>query len=164
MLRFVVFALLLGTCATAGKQQKKKERPQSLSRGWGNGIRWVKSYEEGLSEMVKRKKPLMVIHHQDICPYSQALKKAIAADKFIQKMAQKDFIMLNLLNETKEKRMAPDGHYTPRILFLDQSNTVRNELVGKFPSHLYTYEPADMTLLAENMKKAQRIKAMKAEL
>nr|AGG20195.1 ag1 [Gasterosteus aculeatus] len=146
MLRFVVFALLLGVCASAGKQQKKKETPQSLSRGWGDGIRWVKSYKEGLSEMVKSKKPLMVIHHQDICPYS-ALKKAFAADKSIQKMAGRDFIMLNLLNETADERIAPDGRYTPRILFLDQSNTVRTELVGKkFPSHLYTYEPADMTL------------------
>ncbi|KAL6101247.1 agr3 [Pungitius sinensis] len=163
MLRCVVFALLLGVCAGSGKQQTKAT-PQSLSRGWGDGIRWVKTYKEGLSEMVKRKKPLMVIHHQDICPHSQALKKAFAADKSIQKMAEKDFVMLNLLNETADERMAPDGHYTPRILFLDQYNTVRTELVGKFPTHLYTYEPADMALLTQNMKKALKVRAKKAEL
>ncbi|KAM6955569.1 anterior gradient 1 [Lycodopsis pacificus] len=161
MLRLVVFALFLGICASAGKQ-KKKETPQSLSRGWGDSIRWVKSYEVGLLEMVKRKKPLMIIHHQDNCQHSQALKKAFAADKSIQKMAEKDFIMVNLLVETTDENIAPDGHYVPRILFVDPSKTVRTEIVGKFPTHLYTYEPADMMLLAKNMKKAKIM--LKAEL
>ncbi|XP_054472010.1 anterior gradient protein 2 homolog [Anoplopoma fimbria] len=146
MLRWVLFALILGICACAGKPQKKKETPKSLARGWGDSIKWVESYEKGLSEMVKRKKPLMVIHHLDHCPHSQALKKAFAADKAIQKMAEKDFIMLNLLEETKDEDMGPDGRYVPRILFVDPSKTVRTELIGKFNSHLYTYEPADMKL------------------
>ncbi|XP_068566619.1 anterior gradient protein 2 homolog [Cebidichthys violaceus] len=161
MLRLVLFALFLGICASAAKQ-KKKETPQSLSRGWGDSIRWVKSYEEGLSQMVKRKKPLMVIRHQDNCPHSQALKKAFAADKSIQKMAEKDFVMVNLLLETTDENIAPDGRYVPRILFVDPSKSVRTDIVGKFQSHLYTYEPADMMLLAKNMKKAKQ--TLKSEL
>ncbi|XP_068428129.1 anterior gradient 1 [Clinocottus analis] len=162
MLRLVLFALFLGVCVSAGKQSKSKTTPSSLSRGWGDSIRWLQSYEAGLAEMVKRKKPLMVIHHQDNCQHSQALKKAFTADKSIQKMAEKDFVMINLMEETKDENMAPDGYYVPRILFVDPSLSVRTEIVGKFPGNLYAYEPADMKLLAENMKKAK--KALKTEL
>uniref|UniRef100_A0A8D3CVT8 Anterior gradient 1 n=1 Tax=Scophthalmus maximus TaxID=52904 RepID=A0A8D3CVT8_SCOMX len=94
-------------------------------QGWGDDISWVKTYEEGLSEMVTSNKPLMVIHHLDECPFSQALKKAFVAKKPIQKMAKEDFIMVNLVEETEDPNMAPDGHYVPRILF-----------IGKYLHHL----------------------------
>ncbi|KAM9347663.1 anterior gradient 1 [Symphorus nematophorus] len=162
MLRWVLFALLVGICSSAGELKKKQAKPQSLARGWGDGISWVKSYEEGLQKMVKSKKPLMVIHHQDGCQFSQELKKAFVGEKSIQKMAKEGFIMLNLLNETEDKNLAPDGHYTPRILFVDPSMTVRTDITGKYGNRLYTYEPGDMEHLAKNMKKAQIL--LKTEL
>ncbi|KAK5921253.1 hypothetical protein CgunFtcFv8_024972 [Champsocephalus gunnari] len=73
-----------------------------------------------------------------------ALKKAFAADKTIQKMAKEDFIMLNLLVETENKNLAPDGHYVPRILFIDPSLTVRTDIVGRYSNLAYAYEPGDM--------------------
>ncbi|XP_072253969.1 anterior gradient protein 3-like isoform X2 [Leuresthes tenuis] len=144
MLRWVLFALLIGICACAGEEKKKKVKSQSLSRGWGTNIRWVQSYDEGLSKMVKSQKPLMVIHHQENCPYSQALKRVFFADKTIQKMAKEDFIMLNLVEETEDQNLAPDGYYVPRILFVDPSMTVRADIVGKHSNRLYAYEPGDM--------------------
>ncbi|XP_028992464.1 anterior gradient 1 [Betta splendens] len=155
MLRWVLLALLFGLCLSAGEPKKKKVKPQSLSRGWGNNITWEKNYEEGLAKMVKSKKPLMVIHHRVDCPHSQALKKAFVADKSIQKMAQQDFIMLNLVEETSDKNLAPDGHYVPRILFVDPSKTVRVSIAGKHSPNRYTYKPDDMAILAQNMKKAK---------
>ncbi|XP_023278823.1 anterior gradient protein 2-A-like isoform X1 [Seriola lalandi dorsalis] len=155
MLRWVLLALFFGICASAGDQKKKKEKLQSLSRGWGDNISWVKSYEEGLSKMVNSQKPLMVIHHRDDCPYSQALKKAFVAEKSIQKMAKEDFIMLNLVEDSNDKHQAPDGYYVPRILFVDPTMTVRADIAGKYSNHLYTYTPDDMEHLAKNMKKAK---------
>ncbi|XP_051260402.1 anterior gradient 1 [Dicentrarchus labrax] len=149
MLRWVLFALFFGVCASAGEQEK------SLSRGWGDSISWVQSYEEGLSKMVKSQKPLMVIHHQIDCPFSQELKKAFVAAKSIQKMAKEDFIMLNLVEETADKNLAPDGYYVPRILFVDPSLAVRADIAGKYDNRHYVYEPSDMALLAKNMKKAK---------
>ncbi|XP_018537785.1 anterior gradient 1 [Lates calcarifer] len=157
MLRWVLLALLFGICAGAGEPKKKKVKPQSLSRGWGDNISWVKSYEEGLAKMASSQKPLMVIHHRDECPYSQALKKAFAAQKSVQKMAKEDFIMLNVVEETMDPNMAPDGYYVPRILFVDPSKTVRRDIAGKYSNRLYTYEPSDMTYLAKNMKKAKAL-------
>ncbi|XP_059199655.1 anterior gradient 1 [Centropristis striata] len=164
MLRWVLFALFLGICANAAEQKKKKAagKQQSFARGWGESITWVKTYEEGLSEMVKKHKPLMVIHHQEDCPHCQALKKAFVASKPIQKMAKEDFIMLNLLEETTDKNQAPDGYYVPRILFVDPSKTVRTDIMGKYSNYHYTYEPEDIKELAENMKKAKKL--MKDEL
>ncbi|KAF1382321.1 hypothetical protein PFLUV_G00142540 [Perca fluviatilis] len=157
MLRWVLFALFLGICASAGEQKKRKVQPQSFSRGWGNSISWVQSYEEGLSQMRKSQKPLMVIHHKVDCPHSKALKKAFVAAKSIQKMAKEDFIMLNLLEETTDKNMAPDGYYYPRILFVDPSMTARTDIVGKYSNRKYSYEPGDMAFLAENMKKVKAL-------
>ncbi|KAM7380811.1 hypothetical protein PAMP_004084 [Pampus punctatissimus] len=155
MLRWVLFALFLLICAAAGEQKKNKVKPQSFARGWGNNISWVESYEEGLSEMVKSQKPLMIIHHLVDCPYSQALRKAFVAEKSIQKMAEEDFIMLNVVEETADKHLAPDGYYVPRILFVDPSMTVRADIAGKYSNRLYAYEPTDMEYLAKNMKKAK---------
>ncbi|XP_041856864.1 anterior gradient 1 [Melanotaenia boesemani] len=155
MLRWVLLALFISICAGAGEQKKKKVKYQPLSRGWGSSIKWVQSYDEGLSEMVKSQKPLMVIHHQDKCQYSQALKKAFIADKSIQKMAKEDFIMLNLVEETQDKNLAPDGYYVPRIVFVDPSKTVRADIIGKYRNRRYAYQPDDLDHLAENMKKAK---------
>lgn len=156
MLRWVVLALFISACAITEAQKKKgKAQTPPVSRGWGKNIKWVKNYEEGLSEISKSQKPLMVIHHLDNCPHSKALKEAFVADKSIQKMAKNDFIMLNVVEETGDKNLAPDGYYVPRILFVDPSQTVRTDIVGKYSENLYAYTPDDLEILAANMKKAK---------
>ncbi|POI23523.1 hypothetical protein CIB84_012729 [Bambusicola thoracicus] len=47
-----------------------------------------------------------------------ALKKAFAENEEIQEMAQDNFIMLNLMHETTDKNLSPDGQYVPRIMFI----------------------------------------------
>ncbi|KAB0375736.1 hypothetical protein FD755_012379 [Muntiacus reevesi] len=70
--------------------------PQTLSRGWGDQLIWTQTYEEALYKSKTSNKPLMVIHHLDECPHSQALKKAFAENKEIQKLAEQ-FVLLNLV-------------------------------------------------------------------
>nr|XP_055070818.1 anterior gradient 1 [Misgurnus anguillicaudatus] len=135
--------------------QRKKKSVQTLARGWGDDITWVQTYEEGLDKMKESKKPLMIIHHLEDCPHSKALKAAFSEHQAIQRMAKKDFIMLNLVHETPDPNLAPDGSYVPRILFVDPSLTVRADIVGKYGNSMYTYEPTDMDFLAENMIKAK---------
>ncbi|MCJ8732756.1 hypothetical protein PDJAM_G00215100 [Pangasius djambal] len=147
--------LLLFSCDLA--LQKKKKPAQTLSRGWGDDISWVQTYEDGLTKTTESNKPLMVIHHLDECPYSQALKKAFAEHKSIQKMAKEDFIMVNLVQETADPNMAPDGYYVPRILFVDSTLTVRTDITGKYGNRKYTYEPEDLDFLEENMLKAKKL-------
>uniref|UniRef100_A0A8B9CED6 Uncharacterized protein n=1 Tax=Anser brachyrhynchus TaxID=132585 RepID=A0A8B9CED6_9AVES len=86
---------------------------------------------------------------------SRALRKAFASSPEIQQMAQEDFIMLNLVHSSSDDNMAPDGHYVPRILFVDPSMTVRADLTGKYGNRMYAYEPEDISTLIENMRQAK---------
>ncbi|PNJ55887.1 AGR2 isoform 7, partial [Pongo abelii] len=89
--------------------------------------------------------PLMIIHHLDECPHSQALKKVFAENKEIQKLAEQ-FVLLNLVYETTDKHLSPDGQYVPRIMFVDPSLTVRADITGRYSNRLYAYEPTDTAL------------------
>ncbi|XP_016072494.1 PREDICTED: anterior gradient protein 3 [Miniopterus natalensis] len=142
--------------------KKEKRPPQTLSRGWGDDITWVQTYEEGLFHIQKSNKPLMVIHHLEDCQYCQALKKVFTQSEEIQEMAKNNFIMLNLMHETTDKNLSPDGQYVPRIMFVDPSLTVRADITGRYSNRMYTYEPQDLPILIENMKKA--LKLIQSEL
>uniref|UniRef100_A0A8C1BDH2 Anterior gradient 1 n=3 Tax=Cyprinus carpio TaxID=7962 RepID=A0A8C1BDH2_CYPCA len=155
MQHWIVCVLLLFLVFCDVSTQRKKKTVQTLSRGWGDDITWVQTYEEGLSKAVESKKPLMIIHHLENCPHSKALKKAFAEHQTIQRLAKSDFIMLNLVHETTDDNLAPDGFYVPRILFVDPSLTVRADIIGKYANRKYTYELGDVDFLAENMMKAK---------
>ncbi|KAI1902430.1 hypothetical protein AGOR_G00044680 [Albula goreensis] len=161
---FLVLAAVSSALGKPEKQAVKKEKrvPQTLSRGWGDELIWAQTYEEALFKSKSNNKPLMVILHLDECPHSQALKKAFASNKEIQKLADEDFILLNLVYETTDKHLSPDGQYVPRILFVDPSLTVRADITGRYANRLYAYEPTDTSLLIANMKKAKKL--LKTEL
>ncbi|CAB1320727.1 unnamed protein product [Coregonus sp. 'balchen'] len=109
-----------------------------------------------------RNKPLMVIFHLEDCPHSASMKKVFAEDKDIQKVADEDFIILNLVYETTDKHLSPDGQYVPRIIFVDPSMTVRADITGRYSNRMYAYEPSDIKLLLSNMQKAKKL--LKTEL
>uniref|UniRef100_A0A8C8VFM6 Anterior gradient 2, protein disulphide isomerase family member n=1 Tax=Pelusios castaneus TaxID=367368 RepID=A0A8C8VFM6_9SAUR len=142
-------------------KETKPKLPQTLSRGWGDNLIWTQTYEEALFRAKSGNKPLMIIHHLEDCPHSQALKKIFAEHKEIQKLAEK-FVLLNLIYETTDKHLSPDGQYVPRIMFIDPSLTVRADITGRYSNRLYAYEPTDISLLYSNMQKA--LKLLKTEL
>uniref|UniRef100_A0A0B8RYK0 Anterior gradient protein 2 n=1 Tax=Philothamnus irregularis TaxID=1899461 RepID=A0A0B8RYK0_9SAUR len=127
--------------------------PQTLSRGWGDKQTWTQTYEEALFKSKTSNKPIMIIHHLEECPHSQALKKVFAEHKEIQKLAS-NFVLLNIIYETTDKHLAPDGQYVPRILFVDPTLTIRADITGRYSNRLYAYEPQDIPLLYSNMQKA----------
>ncbi|KAM4698505.1 anterior gradient protein 2-like [Rhinophrynus dorsalis] len=129
--------------------------PKTLARGWGDSIDWAQTYEEALARSRESKKPLMVIHHLEDCPYSQALKAAFSADAMAQKLAQEDFVMLNVVHPVADENQSPDGHYVPRVIFVDPSMTVRTDLAGRYGNRMYAYEAEDIPELLTNMKKAK---------
>ncbi|XP_076611022.1 anterior gradient protein 2 homolog [Chaetodon auriga] len=160
----LVLLVLVTVSSTFGKYIPKsgKRIPQTLSRGWGDQLIWAQTYEEALYWSRSRNKPLMVIFHLEDCPHSQALKKVISEDNEIQKILDEDFIILNLVYETTDKHLSPDGQYVPRIIFVDPSMTVRADINGRYSNRMYAYEPSDLKLLMTNMKKAKKL--LKSEL
>ncbi|XP_044534786.1 anterior gradient protein 3-like [Gracilinanus agilis] len=150
------FALLL-LAVSSSITEAVKRAPQTLSRGWGDDITWVQTYEEGLFQAKKSNKPLMVIHHLEDCQYCQALKKVFAKSDEIQEMAQSSFVMLNLMvGEINMPDLFPKGNSIP-LSFTDPSLTVRADITGRYSNRLYTYEPQDLPVLIENMKKALQL-------
>ncbi|NXV27917.1 AGR2 protein, partial [Rissa tridactyla] len=186
-----MFLLLVAiSCALAkdvGKKEAKEttakpKLPQTLSRGWGDQLIWTQTYEEALFRSKHSCKLGILILIPPVClnfffkdnifqghifnfhscfVSTLALKKAFAEHKDIQKLAEK-FILLNLVYETTDKNLSPDGQYVPRILFIDPSLTVRADITGRYSNRLYAYEPSDISLLYSNMQKA--LKLMKTEL
>ncbi|XP_078284941.1 anterior gradient protein 3-like [Rhinoraja longicauda] len=150
------------TKAVDKEPAKEKKCPPSLSRGWADEVNWVQTYEEGLFKSRKSNRPLMVIHHLEDCQYSQALKKAFAANEGIQKMAKEDFVMLNVVFTPNDKNLQLDGEYVPKIVFVDPSLTVRADIIGIYSNRLYTYEAGDIDALKTNMEKAKML--LKQEL
>uniref|UniRef100_A0A672HM59 Anterior gradient 2 n=1 Tax=Salarias fasciatus TaxID=181472 RepID=A0A672HM59_SALFA len=108
--------------------------------GWGDQLNWAQTYEEALS--LSRNKPLMVLFHLEDC--SQSLKQALAHDDEIQRILDEDFVVLNVIQETVDQNMSPDGKYVPRIMFVDPSMTVRDDIIGRYSNRLYAYEPGDL--------------------
>ncbi|KAG5843181.1 hypothetical protein ANANG_G00185760 [Anguilla anguilla] len=171
-----VFLILAVVAASLGKPERKNEKekekekekgkekrvPQTLSRGWGDQLIWAQTYEEALYNAKTSNKPLMVIFHLEDCPHSLALLKAFANSAKLQSLADKHFILLNLVFETTDNHLYPDGQYVPRILFVDPSMTVRADITGRYSNRMYAYEPSDIGLLIENMQKA--LKPIKGEL
>uniref|UniRef100_A0A8C0CNG4 Anterior gradient 2, protein disulphide isomerase family member n=2 Tax=Balaenoptera TaxID=9766 RepID=A0A8C0CNG4_BALMU len=143
------YTLAKDTTVKPGAKKDTKDSqpklPQTLSRGWGDQLIWTQTYEEALYKSKTSNKPLMIIHHLDECPHSQALKKTFAENKEIQKLAEQ-FVLLNLVYETTDKHLSPDGQYVPRIMFIDPSLTVRADITGRYSNRLYAYEPSDMAL------------------
>uniref|UniRef100_A0A8C5A4I4 Anterior gradient 2 n=1 Tax=Gadus morhua TaxID=8049 RepID=A0A8C5A4I4_GADMO len=130
--------------------------------GWGDQLIWAQTYEEALYWSRWRNKPLLVIFHLEDCPHSALMKKAFADDKEVQKILDEDFIVLNLMYETTDKHLSPDGQYVPRFLFVDPSMTVRADITGRYSNRMYAYEPVDMKILLESMAKAKKL--LKTEL
>ncbi|XP_018420120.1 PREDICTED: anterior gradient protein 2-like [Nanorana parkeri] len=143
--------------ADAESTEPPVTQPKTLDRGWGSSIEWVQTYEEALAASRETKKPLMVIHHLEDCPFSQDLKKAFVADPLAQKLAQENFVMLNVVHPVADENQSPDGHYVPRVIFVDPSMTVRTDLAGRYSNRLYAYEAGDIPELVTNMKKAKTL-------
>uniref|UniRef100_A0AAQ4PVZ9 Anterior gradient 1 n=1 Tax=Gasterosteus aculeatus aculeatus TaxID=481459 RepID=A0AAQ4PVZ9_GASAC len=159
----VLLALVVMSSAFGKYVPKSGKRiPQTLSRGWGDQLIWAQTYEEALYWARSRNKPLMVLFHLEDCPHSHELRKVLSEDNGIQKMLDEDFVVLNLMYETTDKHLSPDGQYVPRIIFVDPAMTVRADIVGRYSNRMYAYEPADIKLLKSNMEKAKKL--LKSEL
>ncbi|XP_039858668.1 anterior gradient protein 2 homolog [Simochromis diagramma] len=158
----LVLVAISSTFAAKYIPKSGKRVPQTLSRGWGDQLIWAQTYEEGLYWSRSKNKPLLVIFHLEDCPHSQALKKVFSEDNEVQKILDEDFIVLNLVYETTDKHLSPDGQYVPRLLFVDPSMTVRADITGRYANRMYAYEPSDIKLLVGNMQKAKKL--LKSEL
>ncbi|TNN45552.1 Anterior gradient protein 2 [Liparis tanakae] len=164
MIKAALSVLLVLVAVSSAKYIPKsgKRIPQTLSRGWGDQLIWAQTYEEALYWARLRNKPLMVLFHLEDCPHSLEFKKVFSEDNGIQRTLDEDFIVLNLMYETTDKHLSPDGQYVPRVIFVDPTMTVRADIIGRYSNRMYAYEPADLKLFKSNIEKAKKL--LKSEL
>uniref|UniRef100_A0A663F037 Uncharacterized protein n=1 Tax=Aquila chrysaetos chrysaetos TaxID=223781 RepID=A0A663F037_AQUCH len=113
-----------------------------LSTGWGDDIEWAQTYEEGLARSKTSKKPLMVIHHLEECPYSQGEQSKPFQTTWGIQICQCSFL---------KKHLSTWGEAFPLLISCtffppqDPSMTVRADLTGKYGNRMYAYEPEDIS-------------------
>jgi thioredoxin-like negative regulator of GroEL len=82
------------------------------------GIKW-RTYDEGLAEAKKTKKPVVLIFYTEWCPHCTNYSKLFHDPKVVEK--SKQFVMIRVDNDKNQelsKKFAPDGSYIPRTYFL----------------------------------------------
>ncbi|XP_077981465.1 thioredoxin domain-containing protein 12-like [Glandiceps talaboti] len=128
-----------------------------LGRGFGDHINW-KTLDDGLKESKETGKPLMLIIHKSWCGACKALKPKFAESTEIKDMSEK-FVMVNVEDneEPSDSKYSPDGGYIPRILFLDNTAAVHNEIINEKGNPKFKYYYPEATSVLDSMKKAAEL-------
>jgi len=94
-------------------------QPAWAGGDWNDqGIKW-RTYDEGLAEAKKTKKPVVLIFYTEWCPHCSNYSKLFHDPKVVEK--SKQFVMIRIDNDKNQelsKKFAPDGSYIPRTYFL----------------------------------------------
>ena len=139
----LAFALAFATLASA--------------HDWNDaGIAW-KTYDEGMAQAAKEKKPVCLIVFTEWCPhcknYSAVFKDAKVVD------AAKQFVMIHVDKDKSpevSKKYAPDGEYIPRTYFLKSDGTLAADITAPRDNYKYFYDEKDPAPLLAAMDVAKK--------
>src|SRR5215470_941386 len=116
-------------------------RPARAGGDWNDqGIKW-RTYEEGLAEAKKSKKPVCLIFYTEWCPHCANYSKVFHDPKVVEK--SKQFVMVRVDNDKNQelsKKFAIDGAYIPRTYFLTASGTVDPDIHAPRDQFKYFYD------------------------
>ncbi len=105
-----------------------------------SGVKW-RTYEDGLAEAKKAKKPLMLIIYTSWCPHCTNYSKLFHDPKVVEK--SKSFVMVRL-DADQNKEVAPkfavDGSYIPRTYFLSSAGVVDPNIHAPRDQFKYFYD------------------------
>ena len=127
--------------AVAGAVLTAAARPARAGGDWNDqGIKW-RSYEDGLAEAKKSKKPVLLIFYTEWCPHCANYSKVFHDPKVVEK--SKQFVMVRVDNDKNQelsKKFAIDGAYIPRTYFLTFSGTVDPDIHAPRDQFKYFYD------------------------
>ena len=119
---FLLLALLFGAALATAV-------PAHAGGDWNDqGIKW-RTYDEGLAEAKKSKKPIVLIFFTEWCPHCTNYSKLFHDPKVVEK--SKQFVMIRLDNDKNQelsKKYAVDGSYIPRTYFLSSAGVLDPEI------------------------------------
>jgi hypothetical protein len=118
------------------------------------GIAW-KSYDDGLAEAKKEKKPVCLVFYTDWCPHCTNYSKVFHDPKVVEQ--SKNFVMIRL-NKDKNKEIsgkyAPDGEYIPRTFFLSPEGQLDDSVHAPRDKYKYFYSESDPASVLGGMEAA----------
>ncbi len=123
-------------------------------------IAW-KSYDEGVAEAKKDKRPICLIFYTSWCPHCANYSKVFSDPKVVEK--SKAFVMIRLdadKNPDLGKKYSPDGSYIPRTFFLSPGGELDPSLSEARAQYKYFYDEKDPASVLAGMDRAlQKIAA-----
>ena len=123
-------------------------------------ITW-KSYDDGLAEAKKDKRPICLIFYTSWCPHCANYSKVFSDPKVVEK--SKAFVMIRLdadKNPDIGKKYSPDGGYIPRTFFLSPNGELDASLSEARAQYKYFYDEKDPASVLAGMDRAlQRLAA-----
>lgn len=117
-------------------------------------IAW-KSYDDGLAEAKKSKKPVMLVFYTEWCPHCTNYSKVFHNEKVVEQ--SKQFVMVRIDNDKNKdlgKKYAPDGGYIPRTFFLSPDGTLDPEIHEQRDQYKYFYSESNPDSILGGMDRA----------
>lgn len=118
-------------------------------------IKW-QTYDDGLAEAKKAKKPVMLIFFTEWCPHCKNFSGVFHDPKVVAK--SKDFVMVRLdadKNKELSQKYAVDGSYIPRTYFLSSNGTL-SEIHAPRDQFKYFYDERNAASILAGMDQAQK--------
>jgi thiol:disulfide interchange protein len=118
-------------------------------------VKW-KTYDDGLAEAKKSKKPVMLIFFTEWCPHCKNYSGVFHDPKVVAK--SKDFVMVRLdadKNKELSEKYAVDGSYIPRTYFLASNGTL-SEIHAPREQFKYFYDEHNADSVLASMDAASK--------
>ena len=131
--------------------------PARAGGDWNDkDVRW-RTYEDGLAEAKKEKKPVCLVFYTDWCPHCANYGVVFHDPKVVD--MTKRFVMIRL-NKDKEaalsKKFAPDGEYIPRTYFLSSAGVLDADIHAPRDKFLYFYDERTPASVLAGMEEASK--------
>jgi thiol-disulfide isomerase/thioredoxin len=148
-LRAAILAVVLAVAALAGAE------PALAGGDWNDQqVKW-RTYDNGLAEAKKTKKPICLIFFTEWCPHCANYSKVFHDPKVVAK--SKQFVMIRLdADKEKElgKKYALDGSYIPRTYFLTYEGVLDPDIHAPREQFKYFYDERNPTSILDGMDAA----------
>lgn len=118
-------------------------------------IKW-RTYDEGLAEAKKTKKPVMLVFFTEWCPHCKNYSGVFHDPKVVAEA--KDFVMVRLdadKNKALSEKYAVDGSYIPRTYFLAPNGTL-TDVHAPREQFKYFYDERNPASILAGMDAAQK--------
>ena len=124
---------------------------------WDGPIRW-RPWDQGIAEAKTQGKPVCLVIYADWCPKCRSLAPVFKEPE-LAKLAS-DFVMIRQDSDERPawllERFGALGGYVPRIIFLDKSGKVLEDVTSGNPRYPFFYTPHVADTLKANMRRVAK--------